>query len=402
MALPVSLLTGSDLPDNNYYCGPFKAPNQAIYVIAIASGANITVVKAADPTVSFSEQDASNKPAVGSPQSVWGYLSGSEIHIVGEVGFAGGDPHLHYHVFDTASDTWTTVDEAVETLKDDPTAVSCSIAVRSDGDVIVLYNGDTDSDMGNPYDRVDYARREVSSWTVGIAVGATTPANLDRTGSVIVRGSADNMHFFWVGPRGIDELRARSLDASNSLSTERVLDLSSADAGAHSWTPGIAWNDGGTWRVVLPTKDFSTFELVVVRWVESSGALAASPGTTVVGSPEDVRFTRQLCSSLDGDGQMYVMWGGGGVSGADEDLYRDDAAPPYTTWSGETEVIDATTIEKISCNIYPRDGAIKLAFVYDEAGTIKYNEVSITAPTAPAMADSRFPDQNYKIGPFSV
>jgi hypothetical protein len=64
--------------------------------------------------------------------------------------------------------------------------------------------------------------------------------------------------------------------------------------------------------------------------------------------------------------------------------------------------LDAVTINRISCNIYPRDGAIKLAYVYDDDGDIKYNEVSISAPTAPAMANSRFPDQNYKIGPFSV
>lgn len=406
MALPVTI-TGAGFPLQNYFCGPFKAPNQAIYLALETTGGDPAVFKATDPTSSFAEQDGAGRPTGPSnARSYWGYLSGSEIHLVT---VDTQSPQLQYHVFDTSTDTWTTADEEIEDIKDAPAsnAMSVSIAVRSDGDVVVLYNGDQDSDMGNPFERVDYARREGGSWTVGIDVGGTSPAAEDRIGGVIVRGSADNMHlFFGNEDNASGEWQGRTLDAANSLSAIRTLDLGSATfARPHYWNAGIAWNDSGTWRVSVPTVDRDTDELVMVRWVESSGDLAASPGTTVVGSPEDVTFISPdypVCAVVDGDGQMYVMWSGGGAGGNDLDLYRDDATPPYTSWSGETEVINATTINRISCNIYPRDGAIKLAFVYDEAGTIKYNEVSISAPTAPAMADSRFPDQNYKVGPFSV
>ncbi len=406
MALPVTI-SNSLMPGNNYFCGPFKAPNQQYYLALLESGTNKPqIFMATDPTSSFTAQDASNRPTVGTNMvSLWAYLSGSEIHITTATN-EFSSPENKYHVFDTSSDTWTTTDEEIDDTKDVGSAfASCSIAIRSDGDVIVLYNGNPDADMGNPYQRVDYAREEGAGWTVGIDVGGTSPVTENRIGSVIVRGSGDNMHFFWQNDDVTNELHGRSLDNANNLSTTRSFELQTASltGNEHVWCPGIAWDDAGTWRIVVPTKDYDTDELVVVRWVESSGALGATGGVTIVGSPEDVDTigsTPTACGCVDGDGKMYVMWGGGGAGGADKDLYRDDAVPNYTAWSGETEVIDATTINRISCNVYPRDGAIKLAFVYNEAGTIKYNEVSITAPTAPSFANSRFPDQNYHIGPF--
>lgn len=404
MALPVTIGSAS-LPDQNYYCGPFKAPNQAIYlaIMDTASPNRIQVFKATDPTSSFSAQDSGNRPTVIEFETMWSYLSGSEIHIV-DLDSIGGS--VRYHVFDTSSDTWTTINETVEILKDNPAAanVSVSIAVRSDGDKIVLYNGDIDKDMGQSFERVDYARKEGSTWTFGIDVGGTSPAAEDRTGSVLVRGSVDNMHFFWINPGISAPLAGRSLASNNTLGTRRTRALV-IDGLPHPWVPGIAWDDGGTWRIIVPFEDGTTDALTVVRWEESSGILVDAPGSTVVGPPEDVAAANGspiACAAIDGDGRMYIMWSGGGAAGVDKDLWRSDAAPPYTSWAAETEVINATTINRISCNVYPRDGAIKLAFVYDEAGTIKYNEVSITAPPAPAMADSRFPDQNYKIGPYSI
>lgn len=304
MALPVTI-SSPDFSPGNYYAGPFKAPNQAIYVVL--KGINVEVWKATDPTDSFAEQDTGGKSIINrNPTSIWAYLSGSELHIASA---SGGN--VEYFIFDTADDTYTLIDEEVDPVKDAPTNPGASISVRSDGDVIVLYSGDQDSDMGNPFERVDYARKEGSNWVVGVDVGGVTPADEDRVGGVLVRGSADNMHFLWNHPAETNELRGTTLDSGNGLGTTQTLDLMTTPA-AHAWAPGIAWNDGGTWRVVVPVEDADTGELVVVRWVESSGDLAASPGTTVVGSPEDVLManaTPIACAAVDGDGRMYLMWG---------------------------------------------------------------------------------------------
>ncbi len=354
---------------------------------------------ATDPTDSFARQDTANQPS-DSADSLWAYLSGSEIHMSAER--STGAPELSYHVFDTADDTWSITDETIEDIKDNSAQIGCSIAVRSDGDVIVLYTGDQDSDMGNPFDRVDYARREGGTWTFGIDVGGTTPADEHRIAGVVVRGSGDNMHFQYVHlDAGNNKLlRARSLPPANTpLSTERT---STTGVQQHQ-VAGVSYDDAGTQRVnFLVRLAGANQDLIAWRFTESSGALSTPVAETQINAAGVgaalANLTAIACSALDGNNDMHVMWS----HETDLDLYRDTGASPQSSWGSDDEVIDATTINRISCNVYPRDGAIKLAFVYDEAGAIKYNEVSITAPTAPAMAASRFPDQNYKIGPFSV
>lgn len=355
---------------------------------------------ATDPTSSFAAQDASNNPAAA-PESMWAYLSGSEIHIA-TASADGNDPEIEYHVFDTSSDTWTTTDETIENTKNvDAGFESCSIAVRSDGDVIVLYNGTVDTDMGNPFERVDYAREEGSGWTVGIDVGGTSPADEDRVGSVITRGSGDNMHFFW---RNVDLSRQQGITldpGTNALSTARWVSISGAPL--HSFVNGVSYDDAGTLRIVSFHKNVNTGR-VTTLWAteDGSGDISSFTFGSVNDAPANsvlhLNDTPVISSAVDGDGRAYAMWS----HITDFDLYMDSDTPPYDTsdWGTDIEVLDGVTINRISCNIYPRDGAIKLAYVYLDGSTVKYNEVSITAPTAPTFANSRFPDHNYHIGPF--
>jgi hypothetical protein len=97
-------------------------------------------------------------------------------------------------------------------------------------------------------------------------------------------------------------------------------------------------------------------------------------------------------------GKAYVMWGE--VSGDGQDLRRSDADSPWSSWASSTEE-EAGTCTRISCNVYSRNGQLRLAFVWYDAG-IKYDEVDITSETAPALTAGRFPDQNYYIGPEKV
>lgn len=380
MALPVTI-NSSAFVAQNYFSGPFKAPNGQYYVVILEStGSTPEVFMATDPTSSFTAQDTSNNPTT-TPLSMWSYLSGSEIYIA-TARADGNNPEIQYHVFDTDSDAWTTTDEEIENTKNvDAGFESVSIAVRSDGDVIVLYNGSVDTDMGNPYERVDYARKEGGSWTAGIDVGGTSPAAEDRSGSVVIRGSVDNMHFFW-GDLPNDDIFGRSLDSSNTLSSERT--QTNKRLAWHTFRPGFSWDDSGTWRVVAVYGDKNASRAMCWRHTESSGALADNGGLTRIadfpGSTlQTINGTPIYSGAVDGDGEGYVMW-----SGNDSDLYRDNDPPPYTTadWSTDIEVHDAVTINRISCNIYQRGANIRLAYVYDDGGTIKYNEVDLGAAVA--------------------
>src|SRR3972149_8627910 len=165
MALPVTI-SSVTFPDQNYLCGPFKSSSGNIYaVFRDGTFVKLAVVKASDPTVSFSIQDNANAPSMGTFAIValWVFQDGDDLKIV----TAGIDaPEYRYHVFHMATDLWdgTLKNETIEDVKDSPATAnfSCSTAVRSDDDVVVLYNGDTDAIMGTAYERVDYAVRVTS------------------------------------------------------------------------------------------------------------------------------------------------------------------------------------------------------------------------------------------------
>ncbi len=385
MALPVTI-SGAAFVSHNYFCGSFKAPNSQYYVVILEStGSTPEVFMATDPTDSFAAQDSSNNPTAV-PVSMWATLDGTDLHIAT---VQDANPELQYHVFHTATDLWdgTIINETVENIATRPAtaSMSCSITVRSDDDVIILYNGDTDADMGNPYQRVDYARRESGSWTAGIDVGGTSEVTENRIGSVIVHGSGDNMHFFWTRDHlslGDVDVRAVSLDSSNNLSTERSRGIPSMVVSGHYLVNGIMFNDTGTIRITIPLRRETNPNGRVLLHTESSGALADN-GTYIPvtdNSTDDVdliNLSPVLTSAVDNDGRMYVMW----ASENDNDLFRDDEAPPYniSDWNTDIEELNAVTINRISCNIYQRGANIRLAYVYDDGGTIKYNEVDLGA-----------------------
>lgn len=369
---------GAKFPDRNYFCGPFKAPNDAIYVVLLVTGDLVPeVYKATDPLDSFSVQDTGNKPTHTLCRTLWAYLSGSEIHIATGHDSTDG-PEVEYHLFETSDDTWTTVDEEIEDTKN--ADGNASIGVRSDGDIIVLYNGTADSDMGQSYTRVDYAREEGGGWTVGVDVGGTTPAAEDRQGCTLVRGSGDNMHFFWVYGLGAGEkkLRANTLDSTNGLGTERS---STTGLDIPRLNPGIHFTEGATEHVIVPFKSGTNFAVWVWRFTESSGDLGAPEGETqiseVANDVRDLNDTAVMCSAVDGNGEAYLMWS----QSSTWDLFRDNIGPPYSTaeWGTDIEELDAVSIDRISCNIYTRDGGTKLAYVYVDNGGAKYGEVGISA-----------------------
>ena len=59
------------------------------------------------------------------------------------------------------------------------------------------------------------------------------------------------------------------------------------------------------------------------------------------------------------------------ANSSDSDLYHDKND------GTDTEILDAVTINRISSNVYDRTTHTRLAYVYDDGGTIKYNEVQL-------------------------
>lgn len=140
MALPVTL-TGVLLNATNMATarvGPFRSAAGNIYGVFLDSATNtaLDIYKATDPTDSFSQVATISHAA----QILnWAAAQvGDDIHIA--VVTAGNV--VVYSKFSMASDTFTVSTETTGmtvTPLTDPK--KCSIAVRSDGDVLVLYGG---------------------------------------------------------------------------------------------------------------------------------------------------------------------------------------------------------------------------------------------------------------------
>ena len=149
MALPTTVGAHS-FPNQNYFVGPFISSAGNVYVVVRSAALSIQVYKATDPTSSFATAAASwDRGGVANWDSVWVYQVADVLHIVGE----SAPGFLYYRQFDMASDAWVAAEENI-TSGLSTANKACSIAVRSDGVVVVAHGGATESVMGSAYQRV--------------------------------------------------------------------------------------------------------------------------------------------------------------------------------------------------------------------------------------------------------
>ena len=369
MPLPVTI-SSAQFPSHNYYLGPFKAPNGAFYAVfvdtASATRSQVEVHKATDPTTSWSSV-ATHDGSAHEVLSCWAHLTGTDIVICIQKATL---IQSHRYVFSTTSDTFTVSFEgignstgAVGTLDH-----AVSITLRSNGDHILGYQKEPESIKGTKYRRYSYARRVGSTWTVDISIAANT-GETHYDGGVVVLGASDRVHFFFSNhTSGITQ--HRSLSSGNSLDTIANVDTSVASL-QKKHAPGVSYSSGGATKVRVPYVD-SSGQLSMVKL--DSGA-DPTITTDVNFSDNTVRIVNGspvACTCNDGT-TIHELYSDSGTS----DLYRDQNANDGG-WGTDVEVLDAVTINRVSANVYDRSGA-KLAYVYDDGGTVKYNEVALAA-----------------------
>ena len=367
MPLPVTI-SSAQFPSHNYYLGPFKAPNGAFYAVFVdtASGtlSQVEVHKATDPTTSWSSvatHDGSSPTIV----SLWAWLNGTDIQILLEKDSVS---RVHRYVFSTSSDTFTTSFEEVvgSSSSQEVLDYAVSVAMRSDGDIILGYQSVRDTIKGTKYRRYSYARREGSSWTVALAVAANT-GETHYDGGVVVLGASDRVHFFFSNhTNGITQ--HRSLSSGNSLDTIANIDTSVASL-QKKHAPGVSYSSGGATKVRVPYVD-SSGQLSMVKLDSGADPTITTDVNFSDNTVGIVNGSPVACTAIDGT-TIHELYSDSGTS----DLYRDQNADGGG-WGTDVEVLDAVTINRVSANVYDRSGA-KLAYVYDDLGTVKYNEVAL-------------------------
>lgn len=391
MALPVTI-SGTATGAQNSYHGPFKSSTGgSFYTILIESTGLrlITAWKATDPTSSFTEQDGANSPrtAVGNDfLSVGIFPVGDNLHGIGQ----SDDNDVYYFRFLTddgsaSEDTWIDIDGAgdrdilIESPGTAQTARACTIAVRGDGDIVVAYNGDSDMVMGTEFDRID--------WNVSTDAGVTWagPVSIDNgglvnwTGAVIVPGSSDRMHVFFMDNTNFDGYQ-RTIRSDDSLETfPSAFDIVISISTIYSFHNGVSYDDAGTQRVRCPYRDLS--EKASIAKLDSSDTPTLTTDVNV--SDDTVRavnsqFTGTLAVDVKNLQLLYSS-----VEG-DSDLFRD-TNDDDAGWGTDTEELDGVTVNHISSRVYDRSGTDRLAFIYDDGGTVKYNEINLAAMVVPTI-----------------
>jgi hypothetical protein len=361
----------------------------------------VRVIKATDPTSSWTEQDSSNAPAApinysANPGCISSVMDGNTLHAV-----VRDDVGIVYVQFDCATDTWTTTSSesaAAAQGSNPPDKQWCSLAVRSDGDVIVAYNGITDRVMGGDKERVDYSRREGGSWTRDIALDAAGDIHYGNVN--VVRGvNNDEMHFVWQRtqitvndpPIAWADAEGRTLDSGNNLSTT---------VGGANWNAGdtgavllgiqnlVSWNDGTDdvigWHSYTDNANRDNFirvpedgsgDLSVTDTVYANIFTHGTNASPDWVSPDDYPIAIVLDPATD------ILWsvfsGGVDPNTSDRDIYYSSSDDDGATWATPVEHLDAVTCNFISANIYVRGSDTVLAYTYDDGGTTKYNEVVI-------------------------
>lgn len=378
MAFPTTISTsGGDFGG----CKPVISSGGNVYVLTVDStaSAKLAMFKATDPTSSFSAVGTNPTVTSGNPiQVVQVYQVGDNLHVATADWGAITSVDIRYHVFSMSSDTWTTTNE---TIKSGVSIIvgyfGLGLCVRSDGDVIVSYNGASSRVMGTDYARVYYARKE-ASWTVDVSLdngGATDWVNLGA-----VAGASDRTHFIFQDDIANDGYQ-RTLTSANSLqSFPSSFDADMHTTGTFSIQGGASYVSGATTKVRYPYASSSVAEIDVMR-LDSSDTPTPAVDSDVSGTINAAQSSFRVSMAANGT-DLYLSFIDNSV-----DIYYTSNADG-AGWATPTLFLTGS-YSKTYINVYDRGGSTVLAFVYVDStnSDVIYNEVTLAAGTTNAAFD---------------
>ena len=370
----------------------------------------IVAEKAADPTVSFTEQDSTARPLVVAANtliaSLWCFQKDDIIYVAAQ----STNEDVYHAQFDMAADAWVEIttnntEDLVVDLIAETQADAVSIAVRggATGEIVIAYqaNPSTNKDMGGSFEQVAYAVSTDSG------VGATWSINNDSTddqsvgdvshsgqtdfvGPVIVMGTgtlgSERIHFFFKDDTN-DDAYQRTLSGADALETfPSAFDATAVAALLYIFGRGVLLDD-----------------TVYCPYIDEDGAISVAsfisadvPSISLEVSASDSDTNHGFGFALDGsdihlvysentDGDVHHAVNTGSGFGSDDELFTG-----------------VTNITTTSSNIYDRDGP-KIGVIYRDGGVgnSKYNEGVITHTFA-LLSDVNMGKQNSFHGPFET
>lgn len=330
--------------------GPFQVGTNYYVVLWDNANSKFAVLKASDPTSTWTAQDTANNPAHASATCGFAVLAGTTIHILSSDNNGSGSANIKYHTFNTSTDAWAVKAEAVQSNFNpkDTTPVRCSLAVLSNGNVVAFYQGTRQRVSGNYYTRVVYNIRSSGTWGGPVAVDSGG-AN-DYAIRFCVLGKSDRVHFFYEDANvGSGDIVERSLSGS-TLST-----IHSCDGDNTNWMGAGIYDSTGD-ALWIPVWDAVVRTAVSSATSSWTGQTAGDTGHGWSYLSKDGLF---MSCALDGS-SIYVTW----WSDSTGLIYYD-----HNAGAGfGTDVSTGISGSFPSTLIYTRGSGVYLGIVHTESG----------------------------------
>jgi len=309
--------------------------------------------------------------------NIAGYQVGNVIHMLVMDGTASTSVATKYLSFDAATDTFLATTETVSAAaavagQAGATVYGGSLVVRSNGNVVTLYNGLQTNTSGTPRARL-YYRERTGLNTYGTATRVDDNTALDNTTPVAVLGAANRVHFIWnVGGNS----GYRTLSAANAQNTGGSSPSMSMPG------DGCSYDRSGTTKVVFISNGVG----------QTVGRFDSSDNPTPTFSNTN-RNEATVPHRVGVDGTDVTI---AYRSSADSDIYAikstDDGATfgaPVSLFVGTVANADANLSRSSSGSVYQRGSNVVVGYVVNDSGTLKYNEytvrVNATNYTMPAV-----------------
>ena len=352
--------------------GPYVSSTNNVYIVTRSNASSdIQVFKASDPSTSFAGAGSLTMTSGNTVRAIAGYQVGDNIHIVTRDAAATNSNQIRYHVYSMASDTFTTSNTLVRDTYTAAGAVDESnvdIVVRSDGDVIVMYEGpQVLADIQRK--RIYYARHLGAAWSADIALDNGGNAHWIPGG--MVRGSADRIHFFFKDETNNDAYQRALTSADVLESFPASFDVSIGGTADDMMQRGAAYSAsaGGT-LVVFPY--FNSFTPDVNSVAFTSVDAPVPVVTTDIASATEIVANFRHAYPLAVDDKTVYFTFHRSASGICINTNVDNAG-----W-GSATAIQAGSASYIFTNIYTRNSAKVLAVAYKEDSSTKYTEYTLS------------------------
>lgn len=384
--LPTTISTTAEIFAQFQNVGPFIDGNDNLYVV-LRNGTNqyeLEMWKSDDGGDTWAVVDAAGQPNAGSGTDIAIGIDVVQDGTMLHVACMNDNENLYYNSFTTSDDgttpdEWVTVDKLVVDYTDNAFEWSATIAVQSDGDIIIFSNGD---------DGTYYAGRECveyhfsddggATWDTKNSFGATDSDNL--VGPTCI-GENDKIHAVWK-EEAADRWNHRSLvNIDSAPSASEGLDGSGTydecDFNYSSAHKLVYYDDDGVERITFVALDNTGVNDTPWSTIVEDDGTPDTPEqvtTTAVwrGSSNSHSAAMTLCVD-QAEKTVYCIF----ADKTTQDIYVikniNDGG-----WTGETEIWDAVTCDLLSANLYVNpDGAKVIGFIIDDggpSGSIIYNE----------------------------